>query len=182
MTSKLFHTVVGVGIALGSAACGGATTDDFLEPIAADAGTGGAAASGGTAGASTGGAAGVGTGGAAGSAGAGSGGAGGSAGAGSGGAAGVAGQDAGAAGAPPTDAGTDAVVNAFCDNPWPITKAGRVVCGAFEACEQSAAPWCYASDGQGNCTIVPLECVDAKWQCMGGATPTHQPQIPPGCP
>ncbi len=84
--------------------------------------------------------------------------------------------DAGAADAP-----KDAILEAFCDVAWPITKSGREVCGPYEACATLDAPWCYGPDGTGACKLYPLECVGAEWHCMGGATPFGNVQPPEPC-
>jgi hypothetical protein len=82
----------------------------------------------------------------------------------------------------PLDVDKDAIVGAFCDAPWPITKSGREVCGPADDCVGQVIPWCYGPDGQGSCTLYPLECVGAEWQCMGGVTPTTDPGSVPECP
>jgi hypothetical protein len=155
MASKLFHAVVGVGISLGVAACGGAVTDDeglgFSEP---EAGAPGLTPEAGTSAVSD--------------------------------AAPAEIPDAGPMDAAlvdaTADAADDALVAAFCDVAWPITKSGREVCGPYEECATSEAPWCFGPGHQGSCTIYPLQCVGGQWQCMGGATPTNSAQAPVTCP
>jgi hypothetical protein len=154
MGSKLFHSVVGVGISLGVAACGGAITDDpnpiGLEPDAGvveptpDAGVRAKPD--------------------------------------------AATDDAGDqdTGVEPTvdaavDAPDDAIVAAFCDVPWPITKSGREVCGPYEECATTEAPWCFGPGDQGACTLYPLECVGGHWHCMGNSSPTNSPAEPSPC-
>lgn len=86
--------------------------------------------------------------------------------------------------APPdaaTDVPMDAIVAAFCDATWPITKSGREVCGPADECTGQTIPWCFGPDGQGSCKLYPLQCVGAEWHCMGGATPTDNPGPPPTC-
>lgn len=87
---------------------------------------------------------------------------------------------------PPQDAGVadapkDAILEAFCDVAWPITKSGREVCGPYDACATIEAPWCFGPDGAGGCKLYPLECVGAEWHCMGGTTPSGDPQQPEAC-
>jgi len=165
VASKLFHAVVGVGISLGSiAACGGAVSHDE-EPEAAEPtappqpdGTAGPEA-------------------------------------------GV-GQPQPRADADAADAAVssdasveaahvttedadatteDAIAAAFCDVPWPITKSGREVCGPYEECALTQAPWCFGPDQNGACKLHPIECVDAQWQCLGNSTPTNSPASPVPC-
>ncbi len=167
MPSKLFHAVVGVGISLGSAAaCGGVADRDGPTPLAPDAqgplphpqADGGSDAA-------------------------------------------LPTPDAAAPDSAVTidaapdatvtadasiedaapDAPKDAIIDAFCDAPWPITKSGREVCGPYEECGQTSAPWCFVQDSQGACSLQPLICVDQQWQCLGGATPTNSPAPPFPC-
>jgi hypothetical protein len=153
MGSKLFHAVVGVGISLGIAACGGAVEQDpGLGEVEPEAGAPEATTEGGA----------------------------------------RATPDAGLVDATPgvdaepvdaaEDAPDDAIVAAFCDVTWPITKSGREVCGPYEECATTQAPWCFGPGEQGSCKIYPLECVAGQWLCMGGATPTNGPQFPETCP
>ncbi len=79
------------------------------------------------------------------------------------------------------DAPKDAIVDAFCDATWPITKSGREVCGPTEECKGLPTPWCFTQDAQGSCSMQPLICVDQQWQCLGGATPTNTPSPPFPC-
>lgn len=153
MPSKLFHAVVGVGISLGSvAACGGATSEDaaLLSPDAtelpADGGLDVAIPLPEAAPPDA--------------------------------AQGDAAVDAPPDAAPVLDATpvpSDAIVEAFCDVTWPITKAGREACGPIDDCAGLQIPWCLEPDGQGSCKLYPLECVGAEWQCLGGVTPTLEP-------
>jgi hypothetical protein len=84
--------------------------------------------------------------------------------------------------AAPLDAAPeDAIVAAFCDAAWPITKSGRVICGPAEECAGLEVPWCFGPDGQGSCKLYPVECVGAQWHCMGGVTPSDGPVEPPTC-
>lgn len=149
MGTRLFSAVVGVGIAIGCAACGGSTSSDseVLEPgpgkadadgpphpeagspdaqVVADAGVP---------------------------------------------------PDASVEDASPPDAAPDAlqdaIVDAFCDAAWPITKSGRVVCGPADDCVQIEVPYCWGPDGQGSCKLFPVECVDAKWKCTAGVQTTN---------
>ena len=167
MASKLFHAVVGVGISLGSvAACGGSTSNDFEELLPADATP--APDAGIDTGvvppkldattvdatpASDAGADAV--------------------------------PDASVADAAPVDAApdapADAIVAAFCDVTWPITKAGREVCGPADECEGKPVPWCYLQTAEGVCTLYPLECKGGEWHCFGGAIPTLDPWSDPQC-
>jgi hypothetical protein len=168
MASKLFHAVVGVGISLGGGVgCGGSTSDDglllavpdanapdtWVSPPPADAGPADTAPPDDAAPRID--------------------------------AAADAGIDAAPTDAGPVDAPvdvvTDAIVAAFCDVTWPITKAGREVCGPADECAGQQIPWCYGPDGQGSCTLYPLQCVGAEWQCMGGVTPTLDPGSVPEC-
>ena len=169
MASKLFHAVVGVGISLGISACGGSVEQDSAQggqasqpfPTAeggADAGISLPKADAGSADSA----------------------------AGVDGAADVTIPDAGASPDTPMvdaapDVGKDAIVDAFCDDPWPITKSGRVVCGPSEACAGTPAPWCFGKTADGSCTIYPLACVDQQWQCLGG-TSMNTPSPPIQCP
>ena len=75
----------------------------------------------------------------------------------------------------PHDAPSDAIVEAFCDATWPITKAGREVCGPADGCVEIEAPFCYGPAGNGGCKIYPLKCEGSEWHCMGGA-PSSQPE------
>lgn len=174
VASKLFHAVVGVGISLGSvAACGGAISHDeepeTVEPKAApdaepevDAGNAEPRADAGSAdsAASNDGSAEVPDAGEAVDAQA----------------------EASDATAATADATTeDAIVAAFCDVPWPITKSGREVCGPYEECAVKAAPWCFGPAPNGTCVLHPLECVDAEWQCLGNSSPTNGPAPPVPC-
>jgi len=153
MASKLFHAVVAVGLSLG-AACGGSVERDAdPDPTPEDAGTPlpDAATSPPDAGVAP--------------------------------ETGVVPDASIAPDAPAPDAGTpdapkDAIVQAFCDVTWPITKAGREVCGPYDDCINLEAPFCYGPDAEGACALFPLECVDKKWQCMAG-TPTSQGFPPP---
>ena len=168
MASKLFRAVVGVGISLGSvSACGGSTSNDvegLVPPDAPATPEGGvdAAAPPRTVDAGTMDAAPV--------------------------------SDAGADTLPdasaPTDAAPvdaaddvleDAIVAAFCDVTWPITKAGREVCGPADECAGQTIPWCFGLGDGGPCTLYPLACVGGEWHCMGGATPTNDPWSDPKC-
>jgi hypothetical protein len=79
------------------------------------------------------------------------------------------------------DSPDDAIVAAFCDNPWPITKSGREVCGPYDECTITAAPWCYGPGPDGSCQIYPVECVGAEWHCMGGASAKDTPEWPVSC-
>ncbi len=80
-----------------------------------------------------------------------------------------------------SDSPEDAIVAAFCDNPWPITKSGRAVCGPYEECAINEAPWCYGPGPQGSCQIYPVECVGAQWHCMGGVDAKTNPEWPESC-
>jgi hypothetical protein len=73
------------------------------------------------------------------------------------------------------DVPTDAIVAAFCDLAWPITKAGREACGPIDECMSQPIPWCLGPDGDGGCELYLLECVGAEWHCMGGVIPTNDP-------
>ena len=73
------------------------------------------------------------------------------------------------------DAPKDAIVDAFCDATWPITKSGREVCGPYDGCKDKQPPFCFTQDAQGKCSLQPLVCVDEQWQCLGGATPSNDP-------
>ena len=152
VTSKLFHAVVGVGISLGSvAACGGSIAKDGDAFASPDAATPLPPKP----------------------------------------EAGVQ-ADAGApdvfvapdAATPPDaalDSPPDIVDAAFCDAAWPITKSGREVCGAFDACEQIAAPWCFGPGPEGTCQMYPLECVGAEWHCMGNSKAVDNGDWPTSC-
>jgi hypothetical protein len=163
MASKLFRAVVGVGISLGSvSACGGSTSNDFEQLVPPDAP---AAPEGGVdAGAPprTVDAAAV-----------------------DAAPASDGGIDTGPIDAAPVDAAADApgdaIVAAFCDVTWPITKAGREVCGPADECAGQPIPWCFGPGDQGPCTLYPLECVGGEWHCMGGVTPTTDPWGDPKC-
>ncbi len=162
MASKLFRAVVGVGISLGSAACGGSTDYDSVlvqpdagalpetgvdagvqQPKPFEAGAPDASSP----------------------------------------------SDAGVIDATPDaapeaavvdasvsdaaeDAPSDAIVAAFCDRTWPITKSGREACGPIDECMGKAIPWCYGPGQNGPCTLIPLECVNGEWGCMGGVQPS----------
>jgi hypothetical protein len=88
--------------------------------------------------------------------------------------------DAGVGDAAP-DVAQDAIVGAFCDDPWPITKSGREVCGPYEDCAGTSTPWCFALDAQGDCVLQPLVCEGKQWHCLGGATPTNSSAPPASC-
>jgi hypothetical protein len=163
MASRLFHAVVGVGISLGSvSACGGVTSDSEGALELPDANGPEASPEATTADA---------------------------------GPADAAPASDALADAPPEavplvdatpvdaapDVPMDAIVAAFCDVTWPITKAGREVCGPADECAGQAVPFCYGPDGQGSCKLYPLQCVGAEWQCTGGVTPTATWGPPPTC-
>jgi hypothetical protein len=89
------------------------------------------------------------------------------------------------------DVRQDAIVEAFCDVTWPITKAGRAVCAPAEECEgpdlscfecEGPVPYCVGPDGQGSCILYPVACVGTDWQCTGGAIPSSSPWAVPTCP
>jgi hypothetical protein len=146
MASKLFHAVVGVGISLGSAsACGGSTSSDEWAFETLDA-TAPETPDAAAPEAPD--------------------------------ASANAPPDAAIVDAAPVDAAADvpedALVAAFCDATWPITKSGREVCGPYDECSSVPAPWCVGPDDQGACKLYPLQCTGGEWHCMGG-TPSDVP-------
>ncbi len=151
MSSRLFHTVVAFGIALGAqgAAClgdavdaappvepaeggaGPATEDATADARASDTGSKGAVD----------GAAATGDGGA-------------------------------------SDAPRDVILDAFCDAAWPTTKAtpGGPTCGAVDACKDAGAPpHCFTLTSEtplltcDSRAVLPAWCGGGGWRCTAGS-------------
>jgi hypothetical protein len=151
MSSRLFHTVVGLGIALGAqgVAClgGGDATP------ASDATEGGAAPSPSASGTAASDASKPDA---------------------------TIGAADGAATAPDSgasDAPRDVILDAFCDAAWPTTKANGgagPTCGAVDACKDAGlAPHCFGVTAETPLTcdskrIFPAWCVDGAWRCTTG--------------
>jgi hypothetical protein len=74
------------------------------------------------------------------------------------------------------DAPQDVILDAFCDAAWPTTKGNPnpPTCGAVVDCADAGeAPFCYVALSSTQCDgnqLVPAWCVGGDWQCSPGST------------